>query len=93
MTEKLAVSRSGHDKGRTFVVVEENEEYVWLADGVLRLLEKPKKKNKKHIQIINHLPEAVEHILNGNVPIGNLEIKRAIKLYCKQEENGCQKQM
>lgn len=87
MTGKLAVSRSGHDKGQYYVIVGEDDRYVFLADGDLKPVEKPKKKNRKHIQVIKNLPKAVDDILNQNVPAKNLEIKRAIKLYLKQEGN------
>lgn len=93
MTGKLAVSKSGHDKGHVFVIVGEDDRYVFLADGDLKPMERPKKKNRKHIQVIKNLPEAVDRILSENVPVKNLEIKRAIKLYLKQEENEWQKQM
>ncbi len=93
MTGKLAVSRAGHDKGHVFAVVGEDGEYLFLADGVLKPLERPKRKNRKHVQMIKNLPEDVSELLNGKLPAGNLEIKRAIKLYLKQEENECQKQM
>lgn len=56
-SELLAVSRAGHDKGTLYVVLEKDETYFWLADGKRRLLEKPKKKKQKHVQVIRHLPE------------------------------------
>ena len=48
----FAISKAGHDKGNIYVIVREDNEYVYVADGVSKTLEKPKKKNKKHIQII-----------------------------------------
>lgn len=87
MTGKLAVSKSGHDKGQLFVVIGEDDRYLFLADGNLKSLEKPKKKNRKHVQVIKNVPKAVDDILSQSVPVKNLEIKRAIKLYLKQEEN------
>lgn len=55
--EMLAVSRAGHDKDTLYVVLEDDGTYVWLADGKRRLLEKPKKKKKIHVQVIKHLPQ------------------------------------
>ena len=52
MTGKLAISKSGHDKDHLYVIVKEDADFVYLADGVLKLVDNPKKKNKKHIQII-----------------------------------------
>ena len=43
-------SRAGRDRGRTFVILEIlDEQYVLLADGALRTVERPKKKKRKHL--------------------------------------------
>ena len=43
----LAKSKAGHDTGKIYVIA-----YVYLVDGKIRTLDKPKKKKKKHVQII-----------------------------------------
>ena len=48
----LAMSKAGHDEGRLYVIIGVDDSYVYLADGRLRPLDKPKKKKKKHIQSI-----------------------------------------
>ena len=53
----LAISRAGHDKDTCYIVWDMDETYVWLVDGRLRPLEKPKKKKRKHIQIQYTIPE------------------------------------
>ena len=45
----LAKSLAGHDKGRIYMIVREEEEMVYLADGKKRPIERPKCKRKKHI--------------------------------------------
>jgi len=43
-------SRAGRDRGRAFVILSiVDAEYVLLADGQLRTLERPKKKKRKHL--------------------------------------------
>ena len=43
-------SRAGRDRGRAFVILEIlDEQYVLLADGKLRTIERPKKKKRKHL--------------------------------------------
>lgn len=78
----LAYSLAGHDKGKVYFVMKEEGDYLWLADGKNRPLENPKKKNKKHLQIIkrNISEETVDDRLKS---ITNETIKRTIKLYCK----------
>ena len=56
---QLAVSLAGHDKGCIYAIIKEDETTVFLADGSARRLEKPKKKNLKHIRRIVRLPAAV----------------------------------
>ena len=80
MTGKLARSKSGHDKDRVYVIVREEEGCFLLADGKYRPLAHPKKKNRKHIQPIAHLPAAVQEVLDKE-PMTDLLISRAIKLY------------
>lgn len=48
MEIKLAISRSGHDKDSIYVIVKEEANMVYLADGNLKPLEKPKKEQKTY---------------------------------------------
>ena len=59
MNVNLAISKSGHDKNSIYVIIKEEADMYYLADGKYKLLEKPKKKNKKHIQIIKNLPKNI----------------------------------
>lgn len=80
MTGMFATSKAGHDKGNVYFIFREDQEYVYLVDGVIRTLDKPKKKNKKHIQMIkdnSHLTLSIEE----KKQISNEAIKRAIKEY------------
>jgi len=81
MVGKFAISKSGHDKGSIYVIVKEEADSVFLADGRLKLVEKPKRKNKKHIQIIKKLPDKIIEVLKDQENFQNETIKRAIKLY------------
>ena len=45
-----ARSLAGHDKDRYFIILGEDGEYVFLADGTSRTVARPKRKKKKHIQ-------------------------------------------
>ena len=79
MIGMLAVSKAGHDKRNIYVITGEDDEYVYLADGRKRTVAAPKKKNKKHIQIIRKIQTE-----RPNDGYSDLEIKRTIKRY--QEE-------
>ena len=84
MTGKLAISKSGHDKDHLYVIIKEDAECVYLADGILKTVDHPKKKNKKHIQIIKQIPEEVALLICNKEEFLDLEIKRAIKLFNKK---------
>ena len=87
----MAKSLAGHDKNKIYIIIEETDDRVWLADGDVRLLENPKCKKKKHIQVIKEytdeeLTQILKKRINDNesdwktVRINEI-IKRAIKLY------------
>lgn len=77
---KMGKSLAGHDKNKIYVVIEEDEEYLYLVDGCLKLLEKPKKKKKKHVQLIkDKKTDLLEKKENGILK--DTDIKRAIKEY------------
>lgn len=82
MKIEMAKSLSGHDTEQIYVIAGTDGEFVALVNGENRTLEKPKKKNKKHIQIIKKLPVEVMDCLSGEFT--DLAIKRAIKLYEQQ---------
>lgn len=42
-------AKSGRDKNGFFVVISCDSEYAYIADGKTRRIEKPKKKNIKHL--------------------------------------------
>ncbi len=86
MTGYMAISRAGHDKDKIYLIIGEEKEYVFLVDGRKRNFDHPKKKNKKHIQVIKKFenPVATERLLRGERIDGS---------YIIQEVNACQKQM
>ena len=78
---EFAKSMAGHDRNHIYLVTEKDERFVYLADGNVKLLAEPKKKNRKHIQIIYRLPEEVLGCLEQEVT--DLTVKRAIKAYVR----------
>ena len=56
----VVLSLAGHDKGRAMVVTQIDGGVVFVADGKERKLDKPKKKNKKHVRPTHHAIELNE---------------------------------
>ena len=48
-------AEAGRDSGGYFVIVEADEKYCFIADGKSRKLDKPKRKNIKHIRITDSM--------------------------------------
>lgn len=81
MIGMFAISRAGHDKGQMYVILDEDGDFVYLADGKNRRLENPKKKRKKHIQPVKKgVDETLVRKLKEKTPVYDEEIKRVIKL-------------
>jgi len=76
----VVVSKAGRDSGKYFVVVGiEDENYVYLADGSLRRLAKPKKKKTKHIAQTPHMLENIGNKLIEGKKVFDAEIRSALK--------------
>lgn len=84
MTGMFAISKAGHDKGRMYLVVKEEGDYLYLADGKIRTIENPKKKKKKHVQpVTTGIDRALAEKIRSAQTIYNEEIKFAIKIRAK----------
>ena len=74
----LVVSKAGRDQGQLFYVIDADEQYVYLADGKSRRLEKPKRKKRKHIE---------QKIRNGEKVL-NSELRKELASFGqKQSQN------
>lgn len=73
------ISKAGRDAGKKFVVTGIiDSSYVYLVDGSLRKVEKPKKKKIKHIQLTGIVLHDLEQKLKNNQRISNSEIRKAL---------------
>lgn len=72
----IVISLSGRDKGKAFLVVAAEGDYLLLADGALRRIEKPKRKKRKHTQFLAH--SSAQQRLKDGARLSNSEIRRVI---------------
>lgn len=70
MTGKLALSKAGHDKNTLYLIIKEEQDMVYLSDGCGRDLLHPKKKNRKHVQLINDGVTREELVSFWRIPPG-----------------------
>lgn len=75
---KVGISIAGHDKGRIYVIIASDAEYVFLADGKIKTIAVPKKKKRKHVQIGNEIDTILlEKKCTGT--IDDSDIRRVVK--------------
>ncbi|MCR4693563.1 MAG: KOW domain-containing RNA-binding protein [Firmicutes bacterium] len=53
----LVYSKAGRDKGKLFLVLNTENDFVYLTDGDTRRVTKPKKKKLKHVNKTNRILE------------------------------------
>jgi ribosomal protein L14E/L6E/L27E len=79
-TGQVVISTAGRDKDRKFVVLcIIDDHYVYISDGDIRKLEKPKKKKIKHLKKLNNVFEEVKDRLESGEKLSNSEIRKLLK--------------
>ena len=78
---KVVHSKSGRDKGKYFIVIGIiDAEYVYISDGDLRKIEKPKKKKIKHLVFTNLMAEDIREAILSDGRISNSKIRKFLKV-------------
>ena len=84
----LIVSKAGRDKGQLFYVVDTDDQYVYLADGKSRRLEKPKRKKRKHIEQIPRTESRIAEKIRNGEKVLNSELRKELASFGqKQSQN------
>lgn len=79
---RVVLSKQGHDKGKAFVVVGiVNESYVLIADGQSRKLEKPKKKQARHLIPKPYVAQELLPAIANQVQTADSDIRKALRTY------------
>ena len=81
MRFQMARSLAGHDKDSLYIVTAEDNDLLSLCDGRLRPLSKPKKKKRKHVQPIIHIPPDIEALTEGADEWDDALIRKVIAEY------------
>ena len=88
LTGHFAKSLRGHDKDEIFLIIKEEENFAFLTDGKTRMLDNPKKKKLKHLEITNCISEDVREKINGSLKVTNGDIREAIENYKNNNAKG-----
>jgi len=91
---QVVFSKSGRDKGCAMVIIDLDNEYVFLVDGVLRTLDKPKKKKVKHVQPTNTI---VDLACAGRRGLQDADVRKLLIPFAQSHRKGgkphCQRTM
>ncbi len=73
-------SVAGRDKNRCFIVMSRvDDRYVFISDGKMRKVEKPKKKKVKHLRLLEQQSDFIKFKLAAGECPTNREIKSEIR--------------
>ena len=72
----VVISTAGRDAGTLFYVLETDGEYLILADGKHRMIEKPKRKKLKHTVKVLRSETRVAEKLRAGDKVLNSELRR-----------------
>ena len=75
----VVYSKAGRDKGKNFVVMEiVDEQYVFICDGNLRKVDKPKKKKVKHLGKTAVTANLVKEKLQSGTRVTNPDVRKVL---------------
>ena len=74
-------SDAGRDKGKLFVVLAAEGEYLLLADGKGRKVESPKRKKRRHVLFVAADSTLLSEKIKSDEKITNSEIRRTLAGY------------
>lgn len=77
----IVLSIAGRDRGSLFYVLETDGDYVLIADGKGRRIEKPKRKKVKHIQKVARIESRVAEKLRSGEKVLNSELRRDLTAF------------
>lgn len=84
---QVVYSTAGRDEGRIFIVlgiIDDN--YVYISDGDLRKVSKPKKKKVKHLRETGMIADTIKEKLLSNKKVEDFEIRDYLALLSKKEQ-------
>ena len=80
MIGQIVCSKKGRDKDYFLVIVSESKDYVFVCDGKERPLERPKKKNVKHLSFTST-------VLEADCFKTNKQLRKSLAVFVNKERN------
>lgn len=77
---QVVISKAGRDKGRPFFIIKVvDTNYVLVADGDLRRLDRPKLKKIKHLSKTDKISELIKAKISSEEKINNAFLRRELE--------------
>ena len=80
----VVVSKAGHDQDKWFYVIGEDQDFLLLANGKDRPLDKPKRKKRKHVQKVLRSETRVAEKLRHGDKVLNGELRRDLAFLARE---------
>ena len=78
---KVVLSKTGRDKGHLYVIIAHlSDSYVILSNGSTKTVQMPKRKNLKHINVLEDVDDEIKESIILKDRCTDLKIKRFLKL-------------
>ncbi|MCD8158376.1 MAG: KOW domain-containing RNA-binding protein [Clostridiales bacterium] len=78
---QMVYSKNGRDKGEAFIIVGIEGDYLLLADGKRRKLEKPKHKKMIHVQKVNKVDGDIKNKIENNMYLLDSDLRSSLKRF------------
>ncbi len=82
----VVLSKQGRDKDMYFLVVSVGKGFVYLADGGMRKLSAPKKKNIKHVSNSGVFLDVIADKITTGKKVFDSEVKSALRQFIQQNK-------
>ena len=80
-SSNIVRSDAGRDKGKLFVVLDVEGEFLLLADGKSRKVENPKRKKRRHVLFVSAEKTRLSEKITGNEKFTNSELRRTLAAF------------
>ena len=80
----VVMTTAGRDAGQWFYVINENPQFLYLANGKDRTLDKPKRKKRKHVQKVLRSETRVAEKIRSGDKVLNGELRRDLAFHASQ---------
>lgn len=89
----IVYSKAGRDKGKYFFVTQMiDDQYVYICDGDIRRLEKPKKKKLKHLQGVSTGIPQIKQKLENSQKLTNSELRKGLAAFISENQDSIEGQ-